>query len=248
MRDRLKRVPGLVPIVHSARKVRAAGRKPLRDARFQAGRVGRQRQIDAYLRTHAVRRLQLGTGSNPHEGWLNTDVEDYRGANEVIYLDIRKRLPLPDDSIDVVFSEHSIEHIGYAEGLHCLREGHRVLRSGGRIRVATPSLRRLARLYDTDLTDLQQRYLRWSTDVFIEHADVPLPGFVVNNMLRNFGHRFVYDDQTLRHALETAGFVDVTEWPVGESDDPALVGLERHMRSAAEFNAYETVVLEARKV
>ena len=57
----------------------------------------------------------------------------------------------------------------------------------------------------------------------------------------------VYDDQTLRHSLETAGFVDVTEWPVGESDDPALVGLERHMRRAAEFNAYETLVLEARK-
>ena len=66
-------------------------------------------------------------------------------------------------------------------------------------------------------------------------------------MLRNFEHRFVYDAATLRHALEAAGFVDVEQWPVGESGDERLAGLERHMRSAAEFNAYETLVLEARR-
>jgi predicted SAM-dependent methyltransferase len=140
-----------------------------------------------------------------------------------------------------------IEHLTYAEGRRCLEECHRVLRPGGRIRVATPSLRRVADLYGNDLTELQKRYLQWTVDVFVADADAALPGFAVNNMLRNFGHQFVYDEQTLRHALESVGFADVREWPVGESDDPALVGLERHMRSVAEFNAYETLVLEGRK-
>lgn len=247
VRETLKHVPGLVPIVRSAREGRDSARRTLQDARFLASRVQRARRIDVYLRTQPVRKLQLGTGSNPYEGWLNTDIEDYKRENQVVYLDVRKRFPLPDASFDVVFSEHMIEHLTYAEGLHCLSECHRVLRRGGRVRVATPSLRRVARLYDENLTELQQRYLRWSADVFIQDADVPLPGFVVNNMLRNFGHQFVYDEQTLRHALELTGFVDVKEWSVGESDDPMLVGLERHMRSAAEFNAYETLVLEARK-
>jgi hypothetical protein len=102
-------------------------------------------------------------------------------------------------------------------------------------------------LYARDLTDLQRRYLDWATDAFVEHSDVALPGFVLNNIARNFAHKFVYDEETLRHVLAVVGFVEITEWPVGESDDPALVGLERHMRSAAEFNAYETLVLEARK-
>jgi hypothetical protein len=57
----------------------------------------------------------------------------------------------------------------------------------------------------------------------------------------------VYDEQTLEHALTTAGFVDVRRYAVGDSDDPRLAGLERHMRSVAEFNAYETLVLEARR-
>jgi predicted SAM-dependent methyltransferase len=140
-----------------------------------------------------------------------------------------------------------IEHLTYDDGVRCLRECHRVLRRGGRLRVATPSLRRVAALYAPDLSDLQRRYLAWATDSFLDDTDRPLPGFVLNNMARNFGHQFVYDEETLRHVLSTTGFVEITEWPVGESDDPALAGLERHMRSAAEFNAYETLVLEARK-
>jgi predicted SAM-dependent methyltransferase len=247
VREQLKRVPGLVPAVHLARAARQAATRAAQDAQFTAARGRRRRQIDRYLQTHSVRRLQLGTGSNPYDGWLNTDVADYRRRGGIVYLDARKPFPLPDESFDSVFSEHIIEHLTYEEGLQCLRESYRVLRPGGRVRVATPSLRRLARLYDDELTDLQHRYLRWSVDSFIAHADVALPGFVVNNMFHNFEHRFVYDDQTLRHALEISGFRDVTEWRVGESDDPALTGLERHMRSAAEFNAYETLVLEARR-
>jgi predicted SAM-dependent methyltransferase len=247
VRKQLKRVPGLTPAVHAARRARIAAERGVDAARFTAARAGRARAIEAYLSTHEVRRLQLGTGANPYEGWLNTDVLDFRRRNEVVYLDAAKPFPLPDGSFDTVYSEHMIEHLTFADGQHCLRECFRVLRPGGRVRVATPSLRRVAALYGDDLNDLQRRYLAWATDVFIDHADVPLPGFVVNNMLRNFGHEFVYDEQTLAHVLTHVGFVDVAEWPVGESADPALIGRERHMRRAAEFNAYETFVLEARK-
>src|SRR5262249_43347292 len=134
-----------------------------------------------------------------------------------------------------------------AEGLHCLRETWRVLRPGGRIRTATPSLERLLRLYDANLSDVQKRYLHWARESFVADADVDLPGFVVNNFVRAWGHRFVYDLQTLAHALERAGFTDVEEHAVGERGDERLRGLERHIPEAAEFNEYETIVLEARK-
>ena len=246
-RVRLKRVPGLVPIVHGAREAARVATRAAEDARFTASRFTRDTRIAAYLRDHDVRKLQLGTGSNPLDGWLNTDVADFRRRNEVVYLDARRAFPLPDGSFDVVFSEHVIEHLTYSEGRRCLAECRRVLRPGGRIRIATPSLDRLLRLYREDLSDLERRYLRWSVDTFVRDADAYLPGFVVNNMFWNFAHRFVYDERTLRHALEAVGFVDVEPWPVGESGDPRLVGLERHMRSVAEFNAFETMVLEARR-
>lgn len=246
-RETLKRVPGLVPVVRMGREARSAARRTAQDGRFVANRFHRSARIDAYLRSHEVRKLQLGTGSNPRAEWLNTDVVDYRRRNEVVYLDARRPFPLPDRSFDLVFCEHMIEHLTYGEGRRCLRECHRVLRSGGRIRVATPSLDRLILLYGNELTDLQRRYMRWSLETFVHEADAYLPGFVLNNMFWNFAHRFVYDEATLRHALESAGFVDAEAWPVGESGDRRLVGLERHMRSVAEFNAFETMVLEARR-
>jgi predicted SAM-dependent methyltransferase len=246
-KEGLKRVPGLVPVVRATRGARTAATRAAEEARFAASRLRRDARVEAYLRDHEVRKLQLGTGSNPMHGWLNTDVTDFLRRNEVVYLDARKPFPLPDRSFDVVFSEHMIEHLTYAEGRRCLAECHRVLRPRGRIRVATPSLDRLIQLYGDDLTDRQQRYVRWSVDTFADHADAYLPGFVLNNMFWNFDHRFVYDERTLGHTLEAVGFVDVESWPVGESGDPRLAGLERHMRSVAEFNALETIALEARR-
>lgn len=204
----------------------------------------RRRRIESYLRNHADRRLHLGSGPNIHQGWLNTDITDFRRTSEVVCLDARKRFPLPDESFDLIFSEHMIEHLTRAEGQRCLRECYRVLRPGGRIRVATPSIDRLIGLYGSELTELERRYLQWSIDTWGDDAPY-LPGFVLNNIFYNFDHRFVYDVRTLTHALEATGFVSVEEWPVGESADPRLQDLERHMRSVKELNAFETIVLEA---
>jgi predicted SAM-dependent methyltransferase len=203
------------------------------------GVLRRRKRIARYLREHEVRKLQLGAAENVRPGWLNTDLHDYGRAGELVYLDARKPFPLPDASFDFVFSEHMLEHLSYAEGLQCLRECRRVLRPGGRIRIATPSLERLVRLFDPELTDLQRRYVGWAIDSFVPDAGAPLPGFVVNNFMHAWGHRFVYDRDTLRHALEAAGFIDVEEGRVGE--------LERHLENEPEFNEYETIVLEARR-
>jgi predicted SAM-dependent methyltransferase len=199
----------------------------------------RGRQIERYLRTHEVHKLQLGAGEHPHDGWLNTDLHGYGRGDELVYLDARKRFPLPDASFDFVFSEHMLEHLTYAEGQRCLRECFRVLRPGGRIRIATPSLERLAALYAAEPSDVQSRYLRWAVDTLEPETNAPLPGVVVNNFFRSWGHRFIYDPQTLRHALREAGFVDVEEHPVGE--------LERHLSEEPALNEYETFVLEARR-
>jgi predicted SAM-dependent methyltransferase len=247
LKEQLKGIPQLVRTVRSLRELRLTARHSLQDAQLFEGRSRRSKRIHAYLRTHPVRKLQLGAGGNVHPGWLNTDIADYKREHEIVYLDARKPFPFPDSSFDFVFSEHMIEHLRYPEGLRCLRECHRVLRPGGRIRLATPSLSRLASLYGDDLTDVQRRYIQWSTDSFVDHADGYEPGYVLNNFFRSWGHEFIYDEQTLRQALASAGFVDIEEWPIGESAEAELAGLERHLPDEGEFNEYETLVVEARR-
>ena len=199
-------------------------------------RTQRNRLIERYLADNRVRKLQLGTAQNVQTGWLNTDLHGY-GRKDVVYLDVREPFPLPDASFDLVYSEHMIEHLTYAEGQHCLRESLRVLRPGGTIRVATPSLERLAALYGGD--GASERYVQWAVETLEPEVSIPLPGVVINNFFRSWGHRFVYDPDTLRHALEAAGFVAVEEVPLGE--------LERHLAETPEFRAVETFVLEARR-
>ena len=202
-------------------------------ARRALGLARRRKQVARYLAAHDERKLQLGAGEHPRDGWLNTDLHDYRLGH--VYLDVRRRFPLPEESFDVVYSEHMLEHLTYEQGQRCLRECLRVLRPGGRIRIATPSLERLAALYDGQ----QTRYVEWAVETLEPETTAPLPGVVINNFFRSWGHRFIYDPQTLRHALTEAGFVDVEERPVGE--------LEQHLAEHPEFNEYETIVLEARK-
>jgi predicted SAM-dependent methyltransferase len=193
--------------------------------------------IESYLRTHDVRKLQLGAGEHPRPDWLNTDLHDYGRGDELVYLDVRKPFPLPDASLDFVYSEHMIEHLTYAEGQHCLRESLRVLKPGGRIRIATPSLERLAALYDGG--EIGERYVTWAVETLEPEVGAALAGVVINNFFRSWGHRFVYDSETLTYALSEAGFVEIEEAPLGE--------LERHLADRPEFNQLETFVLEAQR-
>jgi predicted SAM-dependent methyltransferase len=208
-------------------------------------RSHRRRLIDGYLGQNSVRKLHLGAAENVQPGWLNTDLHGYGRGGELVYLDVRKHFPLPEGSFDFVFSEHMLEHLTYEEGQRCLRECLRVLRPRGTIRTATPSLQRLARLYDGG--EAGHQYVRWAVDTLEPEVRAYLPGVVVNNFFRSWGHRFIYDEETLRHALTAAGFVDIVPVRVGESVHPELAGLERHLAETPEINEYETFVLEARR-
>lgn len=211
-------------------------------------KINRYRQhknIVKYLQDHSVRKLQLGSGGNPLPGWLNSDLE---ASGEVIYLDIRQRFPFANETFAYIFSEHAIEHISYQQGLRCLNECFRVLQKGGKIRIGTPNLAFLLALYGPDKSDCQQRYLTWSMETFAARLEVPRETFVINNFFRNWGHEFIYDYETLRLALTQAGFVNIRQVQVLESEDPILRGLEAHGHVIPpEFNRLETMVAEAAK-
>lgn len=200
--------------------------------------------INDYLQAHAIRKLQLGAGGVEMQGWLNTDIEPHPGE---AYLDATMPFPFKDGSLHYIFGEHVIEHLTYDQGLFALRESHRVLAPGGKLRFATPDLRRLVALLD----DPSNPYVRAK---FAFHGWDPLPPAVapvaiINSEMRNWGHQFVYDEQSLRDSLTRCGFVNIRKFDPGLSDDPNLTGVEMRHRNenVRAANDYESMVLQAER-
>src|SRR6202041_3534907 len=79
----------------------------------------RNGQIVNYLKTHAVKKLQIAASNNLLPGWLNTDIIPNCGS--VAYLDASNRFPFDDDTFDCIMAEHMIEHIDYQAAQSMLR-------------------------------------------------------------------------------------------------------------------------------
>jgi SAM-dependent methyltransferase len=89
--------------------------------------------------------LNLGCGNRFHPEWTNIDAS-YVDPHVQIH-DVRKGLPFSDETFDVVYHSHLLEHLPREAALPFSRECYRVLKRGGIIRVAVPDLERIARLY-----------------------------------------------------------------------------------------------------
>lgn len=211
---------------------------------------GRVRVVDArvadYLKSTKSPRLHLGAGGVFLQGWLNTDINPVRP--EISRLDGATVFPIKSDSFDYILAEHLIEHLSYEQARLMLSECLRVLKPGGRVRIATPDLQRILALFSHHQTQAQKHYMAWVTHHFIQEAPCGHPTFVLNNLFRNRGRQFLYDSDTLNGVLRDAGFRDLKPFSAGHSDDPDLCGLEGRGEVAShEMMQYETMVWEGRK-
>lgn len=100
------------------------------------------------------RLLNLGCGKRHHPAWVNMDVVARDPG--VIQHDIRAGLPFPEASFDAVYHSHVLEHLPRDEVPGFLAECRRVLKPGGRLRLAVPDLETIARLYLRHLEDARQ--------------------------------------------------------------------------------------------
>ncbi len=205
------------------------------------------RQIRRYLDRAAVPRLQLGTGPNPLDGWLNTTL--YPFAPGTIFLDATQRFPIPDAALAYIFSEHVIEHLEFDEAAQMLRECWRTLQPGGKLRLATPDLAQIIALYAQPDGAAQRHYTRWIMDNFRPEVGEYNPAQAINQSFHGWRHKFIYDEATLARSLELAGFTNLERCEPGWSADVNLRGIEQHGETVGSDEAmrYETMVLEAER-
>ncbi|MEO8098293.1 MAG: methyltransferase domain-containing protein [Acidobacteriota bacterium] len=201
--------------------------------------------ISNYIKEHQVRKLQIGSGDNNFDGWLNTEYETKSGQ---AFLDATLTFPLPDNSFNYVYSEHVLEHFDYWVGLDMLKEEYRVLKPGGRVRVVTPDLDKLIGLFK-EQSPAKEQYV---TDKFAWHNYWPKTAdnaaLILNLELHDFGHQFVYNAALLGDSLQKVGFKNVRVYVTGESNDPALANLEvRSGFYGGGAKRYESLSIEAEK-
>jgi predicted SAM-dependent methyltransferase len=206
-----------------------------------------------YLESAPVKKLQIGAGPNPLPDWLNSDLlpDTYpEHRREIVFLDATKRLPFDDRTVDYIFSEHQVEHISEPDARKMIKECFRVLRPGGRIRIATPDLGAILGLYGDPLGDAERHYVDWVMTRFRPNiTSGNRRCYVINHIFKDHGHEFIYDYETLSALFGDAGFEEVMRYEPGESDDPVLRGIETHGRAIGDemVNRFETLVIEAQR-
>jgi predicted SAM-dependent methyltransferase len=216
-----------------------------REIRRKRATLFRGSAIASYLESHRVRKLHIGAGHNHLPGWLNTDRDPNSGA---VYLDAAEPFPFEDATFDYVYSEHLIEHLPYEAGLAMLEECRRVLKPGGRIRIATPDMEQIVGLQYASPSGIEERYARWLTEsYFPEAVGDRWAVYATNQVFRGWGHQFLYDQETLGALLEKVGFTAIRPRPFRQSDDVNLIGVEGHGIEAGNqrMSEFKTMILEA---
>ena len=90
-------------------------------------------------------KLNVGSGQRPFDqnyGWINLD-SNARWSPDIVG-DWNDLSAFDNESMDLVVSHHSLEHVGCGEGDGFIREAKRVIKPGGSLLVFVPDMRLLA--------------------------------------------------------------------------------------------------------
>ena len=192
--------------------------------------------------------LHIGCGPNIIDGWYNTDL--FPESNEVTFLDASRPFNFKDETFRFIFSEHLFEHLSYYSGYKMLNECYRVLKPGGVIRI---TLNFLFNLFHGNDSEDNEEYINWWLNKFDRSgAKNDIKGskacFVINGFYRLWGHKMIYDEDTLIEMLKNAGFKDVKIVPNNDSEYPELKNINRHGRIIGEKNNnMESTTFEGKK-
>ncbi len=101
-------------------------------------------------------RLHVG-GEAPLDGWKVLNIEP---ADFVDYVgDCTDLSQFADQTVAEIYASHVLEHLGYLDDLpNALKEFHRVLEVGGRLRLSVPDLETLCRLFLHPKLDMASRF------------------------------------------------------------------------------------------
>lgn len=150
-------------------------------------------------------KLHIGCGDTYLRDWVNIDMAR-PGRRLDLRWDLRRGLPFSDGSVSAIFSEHFFEHLDLHSAMQMMLECRRVLGAGGICRIGVPDFGRYMNAYD-------------GSDAIIDEVRgyTPTKAIAINEIFYFYGHRSMYDSETLAVMLREAGFSSVKHLSFGES-------------------------------
>ena len=103
--------------------------------------------------------LNLGCGQRFHPSWTNINFAST--GDGVIAHNLKHGIPFPDDSFNVVYHSHILEHFPKTEAEPFIKECYRVLRPQGILRVVVPDLEQIAKMYLYCLEQVSTGSQKW---------------------------------------------------------------------------------------
>lgn len=183
--------------------------------------LARRRLARALSGSGAPYKIEVGAHIGTLPGWISTDV-CWRTRH---YLDAASPWPVPQGCASHVYSDNMIEHLSLDANRRFFRQAARALRPGGTIRLITPDVERLARLYLQGGAEA-----RWHLDSMRSRgyaADHRVD--LLRSIFQDCGHHrgYLWCLDSISTELTAAGFSAVRRQEAGHSEDPELRGLER---------------------
>jgi predicted SAM-dependent methyltransferase len=146
-------------------------------------------------------KLHLGCGMCLLPGFIHIDLLD------APHVDLRchiEQLPLPDGAADMIYASHVLEHFGRWQVDTVLKEWHRVLRTGGIIRLAVPDFSAVVEMYESE---------------GLKDGRSGLMGLVCGGQRNGYDfHKIIFDEPFLSFLLRQAGFHSIQRWDWRQTD------------------------------
>lgn len=171
-----------------------------------------------------MRKLEIGCNNQRLLGddWKTLDI--LPGENVDIVADIEQPLPIKDNSYDLIYMSHILEHVTWYNTVTVLKELLRILKPGGTIEIFVPDIDKIISAYQKGIIP----------DEWYKYNEEKNPFLWFVGRLFTYGthdtdfHRAVFNKKHLKECLEKAGFVDVmvTKIPRGISHGYINLGMK----------------------
>lgn len=160
-------------------------------------------------------KVHLGPGQEGYKpGWINVDANIITARIDV-WADLRNKLPFRDESVDVFYSHHVIEHLPDSFLPLHFRDLYRCLKKGGVIRIGGPN-------GDEAMRNFVEGNASWFPD-FPDRRE-SLGGKLGNFILCRGEHLTILTRSYLQELLSAAGFMDIEFCrPVSETRYPEFL-------------------------